>query len=83
VNKILIKVIKRKDARVPATVATQSPCEQKLAVTACKEKIERGLHDKMVDTVSNWISERRENNRIEEITAIRQMSGNETLLNRS
>ena len=80
-NKILIKVIKRKDARVPATAETQSPCEQKPDATASKEKIERGLHHKMVNTVSNWISERRENNRIEKIAAIRRLFGGEHLAN--
>ncbi len=79
-NKILIKVIKRKDAEVMANVETQSPCEPKLVATEGKEKIERRLHRKMVDTVSNWISERRENNHIEEITAIRKMFGNKPLL---
>ena len=82
-SKISIKVIKRKDARVPAIAETQSPCERKPSVTASKEKIERGLHHKMVNTVSNWISERRENNRIEETTAIRNMFGNENLFNGS
>lgn len=66
-----------------ATAETQSPREQKLAATSGKEKIEQRLHHKMVNTISNWISERRENNRIEEITAIRKMFGNETLLNGS
>ena len=82
-NKTSIKVIKRKDALISAAAETQSPREPKLVITASEEKSESVLHRSMVDTVSSWIYKRRENNRIEEITAIRKMFGNETLLNGS
>ncbi len=59
---------------------TQDLSEPKLAATMSGEKIERRLHSKMADTVSNWISERRENNRAEEISAIRRMFGSESFL---
>ncbi len=82
-NKISIKVIKRKDAVVMANVKTQSTCETKPTAAFSEEKIERRLHRKMADTVSNWIAERRENNRAEEISAIRRMFGNESLLSKT
>ncbi len=79
-NKTSIKVIKRKDARVSTNVKTQSTCDIKTTAAFSEEKIERRLHRKMADTVSNWIAERRENNRAEEISAIRKMFGSESLL---
>ncbi len=63
-----------------ANVKTQNLPEPKLVATMSEEKIERRLHSKMADTVSNWVSERRENNRAEEISAIRKMFGCQSLL---
>jgi hypothetical protein len=40
---------------------------------------ERRLRRKMADTVSNWIAERRENKRSEEISAFRKLFGDEFL----
>jgi hypothetical protein len=37
----------------------------------------------MADTVSNWIAERRENNRAEEVSAIRLMFGSESFLSKT
>jgi len=82
-SKTSIKIIKRKDAEAMANDKTQDLSEPKLAVTMCEEKIERRLHRKMADTVSNWIAERRENNRAEEISTIRKMFGNESLLSKT
>ena len=62
---------------------TQNLSEPKLAATMSGEKIERRLHRKMADTVSNWISERRQNNRVEEISAIRKMFGSESLYSKT
>ncbi len=62
---------------------TQNLSEPKLVATMSGEKIERGLHGKMADTVSNWISERRENNRVEETSAIRMMFGSESLYSKT
>jgi len=83
VNKKSIKIIKRKDAETMVHDKTQNLSEPKLVVTMSGEKIERHLHRKMADTVSNWISERRENNRVEEISAIRRMLGSESFLNKT
>jgi len=83
VNKTSIKVIKRKDVSVAAHAKTQSTCEPEQAAEFSEEKIERRLHRKMADTVSNWISERRENNRVEEISAIRLMFGSESFLSKT
>ncbi len=82
-NKTSIKIIKRKDAEAMANDKTQDLSEPKLVATMGGEKIERHLHCKMADTVSNWIAERRENNRAEEISAIRRMFGSESLLSKT
>ncbi len=79
-SKTSIKVIKRKDAEVMANAKTQSAFEAKQTAPVNEEKIERHLRREIVGTVSNWISERRENNRLEKIAAIRKMFGNEPLL---
>jgi hypothetical protein len=73
VGKTSIKVIKRKDAET-----TQNACEPRVA--ADPEKVERHSRREIVDTVSNWVNERRENSRLEEIAAIRKIFGNEPLL---
>ena len=82
-NKTSIKIIKRKDAEAMANVKTQNLSEPKLVATMSGEKIERRLHRKMADTVSNWIAERKESNRTKEISAIRKLFGNESLLSRT
>lgn len=80
-NKPSIKVIKRKDAQVAANTDAMNACEPKqMATPISEEKIERRSRREIVDTVSSWISERRENNRIEEIAAIRKIFGNEPML---
>jgi hypothetical protein len=83
VNKTSIKIIKRKDAEAMANDKTQDLSEPKLVATISGEKIERHLHRKMADTVSNWIAERRENNRAEEVSAIRLMFGSESFLSKT
>ncbi len=82
-NKTSIKIIKRKDAEAMANDKTQDLSEPKLAATMSGEKIERRLHREMADTVSNWIAERKENNRIKDISAIRKLFGDESLLSRT
>ena len=82
-NKTTIKIIKRKDAEVMANDKTQDLSETKLVATMSGEKIEHRFHRKMADTVSNWIAERRENNRAEEISAIRMMFGSESFLSKT
>jgi len=83
VNKTSIKIIKRKDAEAMANDKTQDLSEPKLVATISGERIERHLHRKMADTVSNWIAERRENNRAEEVSAIRLMFGSESFLSKT
>ena len=82
-NKKSIKVIKRKDAGATANDKTQNLSETKLAAAISGEQIERRLHRKMANTVSNWIAERKESNRINEVSAIRQLFGDESLLSRT
>ena len=81
-NKTPIKIIKRKDAEASADVKTQNSCKTKSAAAMSGEKVERSLHRKMADTVSNWIAEQRENKRTEEISAFRKLFGDEFLSGR-
>jgi hypothetical protein len=79
-NKTSIKVIKRKDAQTMASVEAQSTCEPRQTAPASEEKIERRSRREIVETVSSWITERKEKNRHEEIAAIRKIFGNEPML---
>ena len=79
-NKAKIKIIKRRDAEKEAKIEIQNTREMKYAA-AGREKVERRLHRKVADTVSNWIAERRASNRSQEISAIRKLFGDESLLN--
>jgi len=83
VNKTSIRIIKRKDAEAAANDKTQDLSGQKLAAAMIEEKIEPRLHRKMADTVSNWIAERRENKRSEEVSAFRKLFGDEFLSSRT
>lgn len=74
-HRTLIRVIKRKDAGVPANAKTQSNYEPKQTAVCSEEKIERLLHRKLANTVSEWIAERRINNRVEEGAALRRIFG--------
>ncbi|MDQ3181873.1 MAG: hypothetical protein M3Q33_15320, partial [Acidobacteriota bacterium] len=78
-----IKVIKQKDVAVSALAKTQSMRQPKQEAAFGEEKIERRLRRKMAETVSNWISERREKNRAEEILAIRRIFGSESLFGKT
>ena len=82
-KKTLIKVIKRKDAEVVVNAETQTTSEIEPTVKFSEEKVERRMHRKMANTVSNWISERKESNRIKEISAIRRLFGDESLLSKT
>lgn len=82
-NKTSIKIIKRKDAEAAVNVQAQNTSETKSTAKVSEEKVERRLHRKMADTVSNWIADRRENNRIKQISAIRKLFGDETLLSKT
>jgi len=80
VNKTSIKIIKRKDAETMINAKTQSAFEPKRAAPFSEEKTRRGARREIVATVSDWISERRENNRTEQINAFRKMFGNKPVL---
>jgi len=83
VNRTSIKVIKRKDAEVVANAETQNRQVTEQAAAFSEIKIERRLHRKMADTVSDWIAERKESNRIKEISSIRKLFGDESSLSRT
>ncbi len=81
-NKTSIKVIKRKDVKVMANVGTRSGREPKQTAPVSEEKIERRSRREIVGTISNWISERREDKHIEEIAGFRKIFGSESLLSK-
>ena len=62
---------------------TQNTSEIKPTAKFSEEKIERRLHRKIANTVSNWISDRKESNRTKEISAIRKLFGDESLLSKT
>jgi hypothetical protein len=78
VSKGLIKIIKRNEGKAAADDKTLNSSESNTG-TPSEEKIERRLHRKMANTVSNWVAERRENRRSEEISAFRNLFGDELL----
>jgi len=78
-TKISIKVIKRKDAEATANANRRSAFEVGQTAPLNKEKVERLLRRELVGTVSNWISERKENSRLEKLAAFRKMFGGELL----
>ncbi len=82
-NKTPIKIIKRKDVEAMTNDKAQDLSEPRLVATMSEEKVERRLHRKMANTVSNWIADRREINRIKEISAIRKLFGDESLLSKT
>ncbi len=79
-NKILIKVIKRKDAEAIGNAKTQSVCEPTQSAPVSEEKIKLRSRRMLVDTISSWIPDRKKNSRIEEIAAVRKLFGSELLL---
>jgi hypothetical protein len=56
---------------------------QTRAAEISEENLERRLHRKMADTVSNWIAERRKNKRSEEISAFRKLFSDDFLSGRT
>ena len=81
-KKSFIKVIKRKDAEVIKNVKTASDCNPEPVALVGEEKIARHSQRKMIDTVSNWISEYKSRNHKEEIATIRRLFGNESVLSK-
>jgi hypothetical protein len=79
-KKASIKVIKRKDAEEMANAKTQRAGEPKQSVPASEEKKERDTRREITVTISNWITECRENNRIEKDVANGEMFDKKPLL---
>ncbi len=79
-KKILIKIIKRKDAEAVVNAKTRSALRAKQSAPDSEEKIERRSRREMVATITNRVSENRKNNLIEELSAIRKFYGSEPLL---
>jgi hypothetical protein len=83
VKNTTIKIIKRKDVPVAASGEAQISCELKQGDAFGEEKFERLLRRRMAGTISNWIAERRENRRSEEVSAFRKLFGDEFLSGRT
>lgn len=79
-KKILIKIIKQKDVKGWRNVKTQISFAAKQTAPKSEEKSERHSRREIVETISNWIPERKKNKRLEELAAIRQFFGNELFL---
>lgn len=80
-SKTSIKIIKRKDAEIMANAKAQKTRKSKQNFPVSEEKAERRAQREIVATVSNWISERVENNRAEQINSFRKMFGNKPVFN--
>ncbi len=76
-QKAAVKVFKRKDLE-HSIHATSPQTEQPIASDGVKA--ERHSRREIVNTVSNWVTERRERNRVEEIQALRKIFGGATAL---
>jgi len=82
VSKILIKIIKRKDAEAMAHTKAQIAVEATPTTPDNKDKKERRLHREIVETISDWIPERNKNNRAGDIDAVRKFFGSQLLLSK-
>lgn len=74
-SKSAIKVFKRKDIEQSIHHTSEPETVQSPEEASSEVKSERRAHREVVNTVSNWISERRERSRAEEIEAIRSLFG--------
>ena len=74
-SKSAIKVFKRKDLE-QAIHHTSEP--KMVEQTEDETKTERRSHRELADTITNWVVERRERSRVEEIEAIRTIFGETT-----
>lgn len=81
-NKISIKIIKRKDveAAADAKIKSRLSGEPSSAKTFGTATIARRSRREIVEAISKWIPERRTNNRAEEIAAIRKFFGGDAAL---
>ncbi len=83
VNKMLIKIIKRKDVKATVTEKTRIADEAEKIASVGKDRKELRLRREIIETISNWIPERGKNNRAEEIDAVRKFFGSEHLLSKT
>ncbi|MBC7798496.1 MAG: hypothetical protein H7Z37_16625 [Pyrinomonadaceae bacterium] len=65
----VIKVVKRRD--VEQAIHNTSGGK----AVECEKKVERRSRRELVSTVTNWVSERRERNRNEEMEGLRRIFG--------
>ena len=81
-NKIPIKIIKRKDTEsvTNAKIKGLLSGEQLPETTFSEATIARRARREIVEAVSKWIPERRENKRAEEIAAVRKFFGSDASL---
>lgn len=77
-SKVAIKVFKRKDLEQSIHHTSEPQATESANIFEPAEKVERRTRRELVNTVSNWVTERRERNRLEEIEAIRRIFGEST-----
>lgn len=83
-NRTSVKVIKRSD--VAGAFGADGPRNSgvtKSTVVSGSAKVEEKPHSKVAATVANWISERKGNDRVREILAVRKLFSDESLLSTS
>lgn len=74
-SKLAVKVFKRKDVE-QSIHHTSEPRPAENDETEIKS--ERRARRELVSTITNWVSERRERSRVEEIEAVRRLFGDTT-----
>lgn len=80
-KKLIIKVIKRRDAEANATATSLASLIASPTSFAAREEAGAKLLRRSIDsTVSSWITESRENIRIEKDAAVRKMLNGDMLL---
>lgn len=81
-TKTVVKIVKRKD--LEQSIHTISPqAEITDESTLAAPKTERHSRRQIVNTVSNWVKECRERNRIEEIEGLRNIFGDAPILSKA
>lgn len=80
-TKSAVKIIKRKDLEQP--IHTTSPQPEVADEVGVAPKTERHSRRQIVNTVSNWVKECRERNRIEEIEGLRNIFGDAPILSKA
>ena len=80
-TKAVVKIVKRKD--LEQSIHITSPQSQIAEESNTAPKTESHSRRQIVTTVSNWVKECRERNRIEEIEGLRNIFGDAPILSKA